>query len=122
MIWPAASGKPCPIWPRTWRATPFPFWRTGRGKKMTYSNATPALDLEGYLKEKTAAVNRALDDWLPPAGCKPATIHRAMRYSLFAGGKRLRPALCLAAAEACGGQWEEALRSEERRGGEKCRY
>jgi len=76
---------------------------------MSHSNATPAFDLEGYLQKRTAAVNRALDDFLPPAGCKPATIHRAMRYSLFAGGKRLRPALCLAAAEACGGSWREAL-------------
>jgi geranylgeranyl diphosphate synthase type II len=48
-------------------------------------------------------VNRALDSFLPKATAKPATIHRAMRYSLFAGGKRLRPSLCLAAAEACGG-------------------
>jgi geranylgeranyl diphosphate synthase type II len=66
-------------------------------------------DLENYLAQKTAAVNRALDDFLPPASAKPATIHRAMRYSIFAGGKRLRPALCLAAAEACGGSWREAL-------------
>jgi len=70
---------------------------------------TPAFDLEDYLKESTAAVNRALDDFLPPASAKPATIHRAMRYSIFAGGKRLRPALCLAAAEACRGSWREAL-------------
>jgi geranylgeranyl diphosphate synthase type II len=71
--------------------------------------ATPAFDLESYLKKCTAAVNRALDDFLPPASFKPATIHRAMRYSLFAGGKRLRPALCLAAAEACGGSWSQAM-------------
>jgi geranylgeranyl diphosphate synthase type II len=55
------------------------------------------------------AVNRALNRLLPPPGAKPATIHRAMRYSIFAGGKRLRPALCLAAAEACGGGLEDAL-------------
>lgn len=71
---------------------------------------TPAtFDLEKYLTERTAAVNRALDEFLPPAGAKPGTIHRAMRYSIFAGGKRLRPALCLAAAEACGGDWRQAL-------------
>lgn len=40
---------------------------------------------------------------------KPATIHRAMRYSIFAGGKRMRPALLLAACEACGGQIVKAL-------------
>jgi geranylgeranyl diphosphate synthase type II len=76
---------------------------------MSQLNATPTFDLEVYLKEKTAAVNRALDDFLPPAGARPATIHRAMRYSIFAGGKRLRPALCLAAAEACRGSWRDAL-------------
>ncbi len=71
--------------------------------------ATPSFDLKRYLRQRTAAINRALDDWLPPAGLKPATIHRAMRYSIFAGGKRLRPVLCLAAAEACGGSWRDAL-------------
>ena len=54
-------------------------------------------------------VNRALDRFLPRATAKPATIHEAMRYSLFAGGKRMRPALCLAAATACGGDEAAAL-------------
>jgi geranylgeranyl diphosphate synthase, type II len=66
-------------------------------------------DLAAYLADATAAVNRALDRCLPPEEAKPATIHKAMRYSLFAGGKRLRPALCLAAAEACGGDASSAL-------------
>ena len=52
-----------------------------------------AFDLKRYLAQQTAAVDRALDRFLPPASAKPATIHRAMRYSIFAGGKRLRPAL-----------------------------
>jgi geranylgeranyl diphosphate synthase type II len=57
-----------------------------------------------------ARIERALQAALPPATRKPATIHKAMRYSLFAGGaKRLRPILCLAAAEACGGAPETAL-------------
>ena len=73
------------------------------------ARAARALDLEVYLAGHTAAVNRALDRFLPKATIKPATIHRAMRYSLFAGGKRLRPALCLAAAEACGGGLNPAL-------------
>src|SRR5712671_1727210 len=68
-----------------------------------------SFDLEGYLAGRTAMVNRALDHFLPRAGTKPATIHKAMRYSLFAGGKRMRPALCLAAAAACGGDEAEAL-------------
>ena len=62
-----------------------------------------SFDLQTYLTARTAAVNRALDRFLPKAATRPATIHKAMRYSLFAGGKRMRPALCLAAAEACGG-------------------
>ena len=60
-------------------------------------------DLQAYLTDRTAAVDRALDRFLPEATTRPATIHKAMRYSLFAGGKRMRPTLCLAAAEACGG-------------------
>jgi geranylgeranyl diphosphate synthase type II len=62
-----------------------------------------------FLATRTAAVNRALDGFLPAATARPATIHRAMRYSLFAGGKRIRPALCLAAAAACGGDEADAL-------------
>src|SRR3954464_1691111 len=68
-----------------------------------------AFDLKGYLDEKTDLVNRALDKFLPPEDMRPATIHKAMRYSVFAGGKRMRPAVCLAAAEACGGKTVDAL-------------
>ncbi len=70
---------------------------------------TAAFDLSAFLAASTATVNRALDRFLPPATAKPAIIHQAMRYSLFAGGKRMRPALCLAAAEACGGALSAAL-------------
>lgn len=66
-------------------------------------------DISEYLARSTEAVNAALDRYLPKAKTKPPTIHKAMRYSLFAGGKRLRPALCIAAAEACGGSPAEAL-------------
>jgi geranylgeranyl diphosphate synthase type II len=68
-----------------------------------------AFDLESFLATRTAAVNRALDRYLPSAATPPRTIHKAMRYSLFAGGKRMRPALCLAAAAACAGSEAEAL-------------
>ena len=54
-------------------------------------------------------VDRALDRWLPSEKTKPASLHRAMRYAVFGGGKRLRPVLCLAAAEACGGEISEAM-------------
>src|SRR5260221_10044406 len=69
----------------------------------------PTFDLPGYLAAATTAVNGALDGFLPPPTARPATIHKAMRYSLFAGGKRMRPALCLAAASACGGGGAPAL-------------
>src|SRR5436190_11478891 len=68
-----------------------------------------SFDIQAYLADRTETVNRALDQSLPSATTRPATIHKAMRYSLFAGGKRLRPALCLAAAEACGGSVEDAM-------------
>ncbi|HZV33055.1 MAG TPA: farnesyl diphosphate synthase [Verrucomicrobiae bacterium] len=66
-------------------------------------------DLTAFLAASTDAVNQALDRFLPPETTAPATIHKAMRYSLFAGGKRMRPALCLAAAAACGGKQADAL-------------
>ena len=67
-------------------------------------------DLPAYLAERQGQVERALQAALPPAARKPATIHKAMRYSLFAAGaKRLRPILCLAAAEACEGDPAEAM-------------
>src|SRR5256714_8389543 len=68
-----------------------------------------SFDLEAFLSSRTAAVNRALDELLPAEETKPPTIHRAMRYSVFAGGKRIRPALCLAAAAACKGKEDQAM-------------
>ena len=56
-------------------------------------------------------VDRALERWLPSEKTRPITLHRAMRYGIFAGGKRLRPILCLAAAEASGGKTTPALPS-----------
>ena len=55
------------------------------------------------------AVDEALDRALPPDSAWPGTIHRAVRYSLFAGGKRIRPVLVLAAGEAVGGAREELM-------------
>jgi geranylgeranyl diphosphate synthase type II len=67
------------------------------------------MSLAAYLKDRQKLVERGLNRFLPRARTKPATIHEAMRYSLFAGGKRLRPILAIAAAEACGGSAERAL-------------
>lgn len=62
-----------------------------------------------YLESRCALVDQALERLLPAETVSPATLHTAMRYSIFAGGKRLRPVLVLAAAEACGGAHENAL-------------
>ncbi len=67
------------------------------------------MNLKTYLLTRQKLIDRALDHYLPKAKTKPGTLHRAMRYSLFAGGKRLRPILCLAAAEACRGKIKDAL-------------
>jgi geranylgeranyl diphosphate synthase, type II len=66
-------------------------------------------DLNAFLNSRTEAVNTALGRFLPSERTKPATIHKAMRYSIFAGGKRMRPAVLLAAAQACGGKEADAM-------------
>jgi geranylgeranyl diphosphate synthase type II len=68
-----------------------------------------AFDLDGYLKERRALVERALEEHLRRAGEAPRTLAEAMHYSLMAGGKRLRPILALASSEAVGGTPEDAL-------------
>ena len=61
------------------------------------------------LGELRALVEEELHQALPEEGRWPATIHRAVRYSLFAGGKRIRPVLALAAGEAVGGSRADLL-------------
>jgi len=67
------------------------------------------LTLSEYLEARGRLVDDALDTYLPPASHEPRIIHEAMRYSVFAGGKRLRPLLVLAVAEACDGEPAHAL-------------
>ena len=67
------------------------------------------MDLKAYLGERRDLVNRALESYLPNGRGPAVRVTEAMRYSLFAGGKRLRPILCLAGAEAVGGDPGEAL-------------
>jgi geranylgeranyl diphosphate synthase type II len=62
---------------------------------------SPAFDCGAYLEATRPQVEAALDASLPPE--HPETLREAMRYSLLAGGKRLRPILCLAACELAGG-------------------
>ncbi len=59
-------------------------------------------DLAAYLAERRRMVDRALDAALPPEDAPPSSVHRAMRYSVLAGGKRLRPILVIAGAETAG--------------------
>lgn len=66
-------------------------------------------ELKTYLTSRCKIVDQALSKFLPSAKTRPSTVHEAMRYSIFAGGKRLRPILSLAAAEACGGDYKNAL-------------
>jgi len=67
------------------------------------------MDARAYLAERGPLVERALEATLPAAADPPQGLHAAMRHLLFPGGKRLRPALALAAAEAVGGAPEAAL-------------
>jgi geranylgeranyl diphosphate synthase, type II len=67
------------------------------------------MDLKSYLHTHATAVDAALDQRLPRAHERPTSLHEAMRYCVFSGGKRFRPILCLAAAEACGGETAAAL-------------
>jgi geranylgeranyl diphosphate synthase type II len=67
------------------------------------------LDVRAAMEALRAVVDEALDRALPPESEWPATIHRAVRYSLFAGGKRIRPVLVLAAGEAVGGAREDLM-------------
>jgi len=64
------------------------------------------MSLDRFLEETKLLVDGALDRWLPPAGVK---LHDAMRYAVFAGGKRLRPAIARAACHAVGGTDDEVV-------------
>jgi len=65
--------------------------------------------LGAYLAERKALIDAALERFLPRAEDGPEIIHQAIRYSLFAGGKRIRPILCMAAAETIGGSGQNCL-------------
>lgn len=61
-------------------------------------------ELTAYIKRAADRTEKALQKLLPPDETYPSSIHRLMRYSIFAGGKRIRPCLLMAAYEACGGK------------------
>jgi len=66
------------------------------------------MNLREYLGRQQQFVDAELDRLVPPETTPPETIHRAMRYSLFAGGKRIRPILCMEAARAVSGEADGA--------------
>jgi geranylgeranyl diphosphate synthase type II len=67
------------------------------------------MDLNTYLAEKRALIDDALKGLMPESKGPTSELIKAMSYSLFAGGKRLRPILCMAGAEAVGGEGRDAL-------------
>lgn len=67
------------------------------------------MDLKAYLKEQCQRIDGALDLYLPKETELPYSLHKAMRYSVFAGGKRVRPILMLAACQAVGGDTARAI-------------
>jgi geranylgeranyl diphosphate synthase type II len=67
------------------------------------------IDVAAYMQERVAAVDAALERVLPAESLRPETLHKAMRYSVFAGGKRLRPVLVVAGAEAVGGRMADVM-------------
>jgi len=83
--------------------------RPARPNVASRPTATAPEPIGAYLEERSLLIDHALDEHLPRASSKPSTIHEAMRYSMFAGGKRLRPILTLAAAEACGAKPQAAV-------------
>lgn len=66
-------------------------------------------NIQRYMKELATRTELRLQELLPESDCYPEVIHEAMRYSIFAGGKRIRPVLCMAACEAVCGNREIAL-------------
>jgi geranylgeranyl diphosphate synthase type II len=67
------------------------------------------MDIKAYLSKKKDHIDKALEKLVPPAKTFPPSVHEAMRYSLFAGGKRVRPILAVAAAEALGARTADLL-------------
>lgn len=62
------------------------------------------MDFKEFIKRKREIVNQELESCLPDENKEPKSLHQAMRYSVFAGGKRLRPILAMASFEAAGGR------------------
>jgi len=68
-----------------------------------------SFDLKTYMDARRTEVEEALEGYLPPGDACPESLHEAMRYSVFSGGKRFRPILCLASFRAAGGEGEGVM-------------
>ncbi|RWR95691.1 geranylgeranyl diphosphate synthase 3 [Cinnamomum micranthum f. kanehirae] len=99
------------------RALKTPFFTAAKAHVMeglkendsSYSETTPPFDLKTYMRQKGNSVNRALEEAVPLRS--PEALYEPMRYSIFAGGKRVRPLLCIAACELVGGNEATAMPS-----------
>ena len=67
------------------------------------STQVNCMDIKKYISKKKKVIDKALDKYLPSSKTMPQALHKAMRYAVFPGGKRIRPILTLASFEACGG-------------------
>jgi geranylgeranyl diphosphate synthase, type II len=67
------------------------------------------MDIKKYITGKKKIIDRALGRYLPASSIKPQIIHRAMRYSVFPGGKRIRPIFSIAGFQACGGKGDSII-------------
>jgi geranylgeranyl diphosphate synthase type II len=72
-------------------------------------SSTPAFDLKRFFNERRTLIDGALDGLLPRESVEPVSVHKAIRWSVFAGGKRFRPILLLTTGEAFGANPEELL-------------
>lgn len=72
-------------------------------------SSTPAFDLEGFFNERRALIDGALERLLPGESVEPVSVHKAIRWSVFAGGKRFRPNLLLTTGEAFGAHPDQLL-------------
>src|SRR5439155_26198200 len=79
--------------------------RSGRGR----SRRRRVMSLDVYLREQRALIENTLERTLPAPDTEPSIIHEAMRYAVLGGGKRIRPILAIAAAEACGADVQPLL-------------
>ncbi len=80
-----------------------------RARKINPKRRNNILNLDSYFKKKTQVIDRALESYLPKKSSTGSMLYEAMRYAVLSGGKRIRPILAIAAAEAVGGDEKDVL-------------